>query len=178
MHGNQLKRTVRTGWVQRGVTGAENVAAHSYGVGFTTLILAPTLGEPINLARALAMAILHDLPEALTTDIPRPAWRYLPEGSKDGVERKAMAEIVGNLAEADEILGLWKELSEATTVEARLVKDADKLELYLQAIVYEKQSGNQSLQEFWDAQPSFYFSQCHSLYVAIRDRRPTSERTT
>ncbi|MCZ7670255.1 MAG: hypothetical protein M5U34_25360 [Chloroflexi bacterium] len=29
LHGNQLKRTPRTGWVQRGVPNAENVAAHS-----------------------------------------------------------------------------------------------------------------------------------------------------
>lgn len=42
LHGNQLKRTARTGWVQRGVPNAENVAAHSYGVVFTTLVLAQT----------------------------------------------------------------------------------------------------------------------------------------
>ena len=32
LHGNQLKRTARTGWVQRGVPLPENVAAHTFGV--------------------------------------------------------------------------------------------------------------------------------------------------
>ena len=40
LHGNQLKRTARTGWVQRGVPNAENVAAHSFGVVFVALVLA------------------------------------------------------------------------------------------------------------------------------------------
>ncbi len=47
--GNQLKNTVRTGWVQRGVPEAESVAAHSYGVTFITLILAHNLDEPVDL---------------------------------------------------------------------------------------------------------------------------------
>ena len=38
-HGNQLKRTIRTGWVQRGVPNGENVAAHSFGVVFIAMIL-------------------------------------------------------------------------------------------------------------------------------------------
>ena len=37
LHGNQLKRTARTGWAQRGVPNAENVAAHSFGVVFVAL---------------------------------------------------------------------------------------------------------------------------------------------
>ena len=40
LHGNQLKRTARTGWAQRGVPNAENVAAHSFGVVFVALVLA------------------------------------------------------------------------------------------------------------------------------------------
>lgn len=73
LHGNQLKRTTRTGWARRGVPDPENVAAHSYGVAHITLILAQLLEQPLDLGRALAMAVLHDLPESLTTDIPRPA---------------------------------------------------------------------------------------------------------
>ncbi len=94
LHGNQLKRTPRTGWVQRGVVGAENVAAHSFGVVYAILVLAPLVDANINLERALAMAALHDLPEALTTDIPTPAWRFLPDGVKTAVERSAMQEML------------------------------------------------------------------------------------
>ena len=52
-HGNQLKRTARTGWVQRGVPNPEDVAAHSYGVVFTALVLAQLIDEPVDLGRAV-----------------------------------------------------------------------------------------------------------------------------
>ena len=95
LHGNQLKRTARTGWAQRGVPNAENVAAHSFGVVFVALVLAQVVEETIDLGRLLAMAALHDLPEALTTDISTPAWRYLPPGIKTEIERGAMQEMLG-----------------------------------------------------------------------------------
>ncbi len=82
LHGNQLKRTARTGWVQRGVPLPENVAAHTFGVVYAALLLAEWVERPVDLAAVLAMAALHDLPEGLTTDIPTPAWRFLPSGSK------------------------------------------------------------------------------------------------
>ena len=171
LHGNQLKRTTRTGWVQRGVPDPENVAAHTFGVAFVTLILAPMLKEPIDLGTALALAILHDLPEGVTSDIPRPAWQYLPENSKVIAEHTIMKEIMGDLDEATRVLKLWAELQESITAEARLVHDADKIDLYLQALVYEQQTGNRMLEEFWIAHPSYYFACSLSLYEAIRDRR-------
>jgi putative hydrolases of HD superfamily len=79
-YANQLKRTARTGWVQRGVPEAEDVAAHSYGVVFATLLLAELVERQLIAGRALALAVLHDLPEALTTDIPAPAWRLTAGG--------------------------------------------------------------------------------------------------
>ena len=95
LHGNQLKRTARTGWVQRGVPLPENVAAHTFGVVYATLLLADLVEQPIDMAAALAMAALHDLPEGLTTDIPTPAWRFLPSGAKTSAERQAMEQIGG-----------------------------------------------------------------------------------
>ena len=116
-HGNQLKRTARTGWVQRGVPQAEDVAAHSYGVVFATMILAQLIEPPIDLGRALAMAALHDLPEGLTTDIPTPAWRFLPPGIKTDVERGAMQEILADAPFASQFMDVWEELHAAETAE-------------------------------------------------------------
>ena len=50
LHGNQLKRTARTGWVQRGVPLPENVAAHTFGVVYATLLLADLVEQPIDMA--------------------------------------------------------------------------------------------------------------------------------
>ncbi len=172
LHGNQLKRTARTGWAQRGVPNAENVAAHSFGVVYVALVLAQVVDEKVDLGRLLAMAALHDLPEALTTDIPTPAWRYLPPGIKTEVERGAMQEMLGETAFAPAFMDLWEELHAAQTPEARLVHDADKLEMYLQAIVYEKQTGNVQLGEFWERPYTFHYPQAQAIYDALRLRRP------
>ena len=171
LHGNQLKRTPRTGWVQRGVPNAENVATHSFGVVFVALVLAQLVEEELDLGRLLAIAALHDLPEALTTDIPTPAWRYLPPGIKTEVERGAMQEMVGETEFAPAFMDLWEELHAAQTAEAKLVHDADKLEMFLQALMYEQQLGNVQLAQFWERPYTFYYPQAQMLYDALVARR-------
>lgn len=170
-HGIQLKQMARTGWGQRGVSNAESVADHSYGVAFTVLILAPLLEEPVDLRRALAMAVLHDLPEALTSDIPSPAWRLMPDGTKPQTEDLAMSRILSGVGNAGQLLSFWNELLECETIEARLVRDADKIDLYLQALLYEQQSGNIRLGEFWQRPAEFHFAQAKALYEALEQRR-------
>ena len=172
LHGNQLKRTARTGWAQRGVPNAENVAAHSFGVVFVALVLAQVVEETVDLGRLLAMAALHDLPEALTTDIPTPAWRYLPPGIKTEVERGAMQEMLAETQFAPAFMELWEELHATQTPEAKLVHDADKLEMFLQAMVYEKQTGNVQLGEFWERPYTFSYIQTQALYDYLCSQRP------
>jgi len=171
LHGNQLKRTARTGWGQRGVVGAEDVAAHSFGVVFTALILAQMSDSPLDVGRTLAMAALHDLPEGLTSDIPSPTLRYLPDGVKIGMERAAMDEILANAPYRDDLMILWEELHAVKTAESRLVDDADKLDLFIQALMYEQQTGNRQLAEFWTIPHQFYLPLAQAIYELLREQR-------
>jgi putative hydrolase of HD superfamily len=171
IHANQLKRTARTGWSQRGIPEAENVAAHSYGVSFTTLILAKRISEKIDLEKALSMALLHDLPEGLTSDIPTPAWRFLPAGSKAKSERKAMVTILDSDRDASDLMAIWEEYQKNESSEARLVHDADKIDLYLQALIYQEQTNNQHLQEFWLNPAEFHFLAAQAIYDSLKARR-------
>lgn len=177
MQANQLKRTNRTGWSQRGVPNPENVAAHSYGVAFSTLLLSQILDQRVDLVRALTMALLHDLPEGLTTDIPTPAWRFLPAGSKFDAENKVMQAIFDDVAFGTDLMTIWEEYQSADTPEAQLVHDADKFDLYLQALVYEEQTGNQHLQEFWQVPAEFHFPEVQALYQELKRRRHRSKIT-
>jgi putative hydrolase of HD superfamily len=173
VHGNQLKRTVRSGWIQRGIADAEDVAAHSYGVAFTALVLAQTVPNSLNLEKVLIMALLHDLPEGLTTDIPTTAWRLFPRGIKTEVERGAMNEILGDLTFSAVFMAYWEELNQKETREALLVHDADKLDMYLQALIHERQRGNRQLAEFWKTPFDFFFPEAQQLFdelVSLRNR--------
>lgn len=173
LHGNQLKRTARTGWVQRGVRNAEDVATHSYGAAFVALVLAQLVDEPLDIGRLLAMVILHDLPESMTTDIPTPAWQFLPAGIKTNVERGAMQQILAGATFQEAWMGLWEELHANETPEARLVHDADKLDMYLQALMYEQQTGNQQLAEFWQTPARMQFAVSEAIYDALCRQRKT-----
>lgn len=175
LQGNQLKRTSRTGWDQRGVVAPESVADHSYGVAFTVLILAPLLAVPVDMGKALTMALLHDLPESLTSDIPTPAWRLMPANTKSRTENQAMKMILDGAASRDELWAAWRELKDCRSTEARLVHDADKIELYLQAVIYQEQTGNLRLAEFWQNPAEFHFPQAEALYTALRQRRARDE---
>ena len=76
----RLKRLDRTGWVLRGLPpGAESVAAHSYGVALTAMLLADECaarGAGVDAERVLRLALLHDLQETRTGDMPRTVARY------------------------------------------------------------------------------------------------------
>jgi putative hydrolase of HD superfamily len=175
LHGNQLKRTARTGWAQRGIANPEDVAAHSYGVAFTALALAELVAPRPDLAAVLVMALLHDLPEGLTSDIPTPAWRYLPRSEKKGAERRALEDIVAGAPFAPGFLRWWDELVANETVEARLVHDADKLDQVLQAFVYERQTGNRQLAEFWTNPHVFHTAEAQAVYDELVRRRAAGE---
>lgn len=171
---NQLKTLPRTGWLQRGVPGAENVAAHSFGVVLATLLLLDVVDVPLDAARALAMATLHDLPEALTSDIPSPVRRFFPQGDgavKTHIERMALREIVADAPFAARWEAVWEELHGEDSAESRLVQDADKLDLFIQAFLYEQQTGTHRLAEFWTVPHTFYYPAAQALYDTLRRRR-------
>lgn len=171
-YGNQLKRTARTGWVMRGVVGAENVAAHSFGMAYTALLLAQQMPKQAwDMGRLLAMCLLHDLPEAWTTDIPVPAWRHLPSGTKETVERGVAEQMLPQPA----LRELWDELVANETAEAKLVHDADKLDLFLQARMYEDQQGNRQLAEFWRKPYVFHYKLAQEIYDQLRAEREANE---
>ena len=171
LHGNQLKRTARTGWAIRGVPEPENVAAHSYGVAFTSLILANLVSKELDIGRLLSIAILHDLPEGLTSDIPVPSWRFTPDGTKEATEWAAINKILDKSSDRENYLALWNEWQEGQSNEAMIVQDADKLDRYLQAYIYELHTGTRQLAEFWAEPERFNFGQSDLIYNEIRAAR-------
>ncbi len=149
----RLKAVPRMGWLLRGVRDVESVAAHSFGVAFTAMVLADLArarGLEVNVERLLRMALLHDLTEARTGDLPSTIKKYFdPETLRTADERAAeeMLAEIGPLG--DSYLELWCDYEDRASLEARLVKAADKLDLLLQAREYEK-GGAAGLAEFWE----------------------------
>jgi len=173
LQANRLKVTPRGGWAVRGLTDVESVADHSFGVVFVAMTLAELIQEPMDRAKLLTIALIHDLPESAITDIPTPALRYFPAGAKRQAELNALADILDGLTYRERWQNWWQEFEDRTSVEGRLVRDADRLELLLQAYVYERSSANSSLDEFWAGQGEkpFEFEVSRQLFQALHSRR-------
>ncbi|RRR76386.1 MAG: HD domain-containing protein [Candidatus Viridilinea halotolerans] len=146
-HIASLKLLPRTGWLQRNLRDVESVAEHSFGVATLALVVGDLYPE-LDRGHLLAMAILHDMAEALLGDLPASASRLLGKAAKHEAERKAMLEIFHGLPCSDAYLALWEEYSQAASKEARLVKALDRLEMLAQALAYER-AGARGLDEFW-----------------------------
>jgi len=82
-----------------------------------------------------------------------------------------MQEMLDETQFAPAFMALWEELHAAQTPEARLVDDADKLEMFVQALVYEQQTGNVQLEQFWARPYTFNFPQAQAIYDKLRSQR-------
>lgn len=168
-----LKRAPRMGWLIRGVAPGEveSVAAHTAGVGLVALLLADLVATPIDRGRLLAICLLHDLAEAAIGDLPQPAQRYFDPGVKAAAEARALRDMLADLPCAAQWLALWQEFEAAATDEGRLARDADRLDLLLQAAAYQA-AGRRGLDDFWEsaAQYSWHFAASASLFDQLQQQ--------
>lgn len=131
----RLKVMTRSAYTSAGAP--ESVAEHSWRLCLMALVLHEHFPD-VNVARLLAMCVVHDLGEAIGGDVPAPeqARRLAadPGARKAAQEREDLLTLVAPLPErtANEILTLWDEYESAATPEARLAKALDKLETILQ----------------------------------------------
>ena len=178
LQGNILKTTPRTGWHLRWVTDPETVAAHSWGTAMVALVLAEMSDVALDRGRLLSMAILHDLAETEISDIPRTASQFLPEGAKASGEEAALAAILEDLPLVDRWRDLLDDYKHERSPEARLVRDADRLEFLLQAFVYRETRGNRRLEEVRRAYAGRQFATpaAQLLAAAVLERWETGDR--
>ena len=171
-----LKTEKRTGWVHAGVALPESVADHSHRAALIALLAAHHAEGAPDGAHAALVALAHDLAEAVTGDIvPEERQReraragaadvsgastggrgrlVVGKAEKAALEADAMEALRRELsphAAEDAFGALWREYEAHATPAARLVKDADKLEMLLQALEYERAQPRLDLSQFFEA---------------------------
>jgi putative hydrolase of HD superfamily len=184
LEANELKAIPRMGWRVRGIRDGESVAEHSYAVALASMIIADRMGIEIDREKLLKIALLHDLPEHMLGDIHAPASRILGEEAKETAELRILEQLFDGLPGGSEYVELWKEFTERSSVEGRIVRAIDKLEMFTQAYQYEC-AGSRMLDDFWGwpgNMKDFEFEEVRELYdelVALRAamdaKRPDDE---
>ena len=157
----RLKRLERTGWTLRGQpNGTESVAAHSFGVAVTAMLLADEIrarGLSLDVERVLRLALIHDWAETRVGDMPRTATNYFGSEARKKAEGNAFADIIRGAGGGESAYAsLHVDYEERQSVEARLVKAADIIDLLIEAYALER-AGAKGLDEFWEVahQPDF-----------------------
>ena len=163
----RLKETRRAGWVMHSVPNPESVGDHTFGIAALALLYAKGFG--LDEAKCLKLALVHDLEEALTGDVP-----YKPElvewEKKEIAGEVAARKLFSQLPNGKELIDLWREYRNGTSREAVFVKDMDKIDMVLQALEYQRQ-GRQGdgLDDFFKTtEPRLTIPELKGLFAEIR----------
>ena len=119
-----LKDIARTGWVRNDVNNPESVAAHSWGMAILALKLTP---EELDLSKVLSLCLVHDIPEVRVGDLT----------PHDDCSTKADDELSAMKELSPEWVHLLAESALGESEEAKFVKQLDKLDMGLHAMIYE-----------------------------------------
>jgi len=142
-HAEGLKRVNRAGWAVAGVDRIrpESVAEHSYGTIISSIFVSQYLaqiGIQLNLEKTLIMAAIHDLPESLTSDIPHIASQRSKSSImtlKREMERDAIQTILrSRTSSSKQLMSIWKEYDDCATIEAKVVRGADIIDMLVHAL--------------------------------------------
>lgn len=142
----QLKRYPRTGWLTAGVPGPESVADHCYRASVIAAVIA--VMEGADPQRAAFLALWHDSQETRTTDLSHLTKKYVTPASNAEVTSAQVARLPAALANL--VSAAVAEYEARQTPEARCARDADKIDLLLQAREYTGQ-GHPGLRPFIDS---------------------------
>ena len=141
-----LKKLPRSGWkIKVGLDDSESVAEHSYMMSVMAMVLSDL--KSLNSEKVIKMSILHDWAESKIGDFMPDEIGY---DKKSELENYAMVEILESLPQPiqSDYQNIWNEFLLRETPEARLVHEIDKLEMALQAKIYENEGEPEKLKPF------------------------------
>lgn len=127
----KLKSELRHSWISCG--RRESVAEHTWQMALLALLVNRHLEKPVNLEHTLKMILIHDLVEAEAGDIP-----FFETGTRKEQKEQREQKAIENIRDmidsqtGQEFYDLFQEFEAAQTIEAKLAKALDNLEVQIQ----------------------------------------------
>lgn len=119
-----LQKTPRSGFFFLG-SGSQSVAEHLNRVGYIGFILAK-MNKDADVGKVLEMCMFHDFAEARVSDLNYVHQKYVERRESDAVR-----DLAEKMPFGDEIQSIIEAYNARDSIEAKLTKDADNLELLL-----------------------------------------------
>ena len=133
---SELKKIKRSGWKNKlNLNDVESVADHTYVMTVLGMVISDLHG--LNTEKIIRMSLLHDLAESITGDIMP---NQMTVNDKREKENNAIKQIFDKLPNElyNKYYEMWEELQNKKSNEAKFVHDLDKLEMVIQAKLYQK----------------------------------------
>ena len=141
-----LKKISRSGWKSKlNLADSESVADHTYMMTVMAMVLSDI--KNLNTEKIIKMSILHDWAESKIGEFI-PGEITIEE--KNNLEEKAMKEIFSILPDKVQknYRIIWEDYNDNLSLESKFVHQLDKLEMILQAKIYEKTVGYEKIKPF------------------------------
>lgn len=145
---SQLKSLYRQGWLKRNISklDCESVADHSFNVALLGYLVAEECRRDLDSQKVMKLGLFHEIGEIYAGDII-PADK-ISEEEKFKREYAAVRRVFSNLPNSKKYEAIWLEFERKSTPEAVFVGQVDRLEMALQANLYEL-TGHAGLEEFF-----------------------------
>jgi 5'-deoxynucleotidase YfbR-like HD superfamily hydrolase len=153
----------------------ESVVEHSYYTAYFVSILCNVLekSEQIDTKKALEMALVHDMEEMFSGDIVTPFKHYSKEVEEAiaKVNKETIPKVFEGLPQdlAGHYISLWTEEGKGESVEAQVVKVADKLSLIAKC-AEEIRVGNEAFQDIYNSGVQFLEDYNKPWWQKIKDQ--------
>lgn len=121
-------RHIQRMWQRFNTPQLANLAEHHFRVFWLAMIIA-SHEENVDTGKVAKMAILHDIAESRTGDVDLISRQYV-----ERKEEMAIKDMLAGTGIEDEFFQLWEEYEARETIEAKIVKDADNLEVDFELI--------------------------------------------
>ena len=120
----------------------QNLAEHHVRVVWLALMIAAREGKG-NHEKIMKMALIHDVAESRTNDLDYVSRQY---ATRD--EDKALKDIIAETSIENDFTTIWKEYEKRNSIESKIVKDADTLDVDLE--LQEQEAQGNKLKHLWD----------------------------
>lgn len=124
-----------------------NLAEHHFRVFWIAMVIAAH-EENVDIAKVAKMTLIHDVAESRTGDVDYLARQYV-----DRHEELAIKDMLGGSVLEGEFYALWEEYEKRESLEAKIAKDADNLDVDFE--LAEQAVSGDPLQQRWQDNRQF-----------------------
>jgi len=144
----QLKNLYRQGWLKKGVSelDCETVADHSFGVALLGYTIAEEYRPDLDSAKVMKLGLFHEMGEIYAGDFT--PTDNVTADEKTQKEYLGVQQVFSRLPNSQKYISIREDFEFQKSPESKFVKQIDRLEMALQANLYERMNYDE-LEEFF-----------------------------